>query len=181
MNISEINLALSEVREAKSTWADRVTEFNSGVLAVMRRLLFEAAANRMSPEQVARASGYTPKRVRAMMRNVGLNPHEGKTLLSQKAAEALANNADLLGIEPREMDLMSPLAYLPMGKALRTQIRAEAVSQVHEDEEVSGNGYDEAKARIETALVLGRQVEDLPIVFDDIPEIAAWLASEGIR
>jgi hypothetical protein len=53
------------------------------------------------------------------MRNSGLDPRQGKSLLAKTAAEHLQENAALMGIEPHEMDLMSPLAYLPMGQELR--------------------------------------------------------------
>lgn len=126
----DVILALRELREAKYQWAKAQTKFNSDVTAIMTRLLHEAAANLMSDREVANESGFTIKRVRQMMRDIGLNPRDGKTLLSSKAAEALANNATLLGIEPSEMDLMSPLAYLPMGEQMKRELQDKAVSQV---------------------------------------------------
>lgn len=140
MNKSEIITALTRVSEAKEAHAARISEYQSGLNAVMRRLLHEAMAARMSPEEVGRLSGFTTKQIRARMKVIGLSPSNGKTVLSQKAAEALANNAALLGIEPSEMDLMSPLAYLPMGEQMKRQLQDQTVSQVHEVEsEVSGN------------------------------------------
>lgn len=128
--------ALLRVRVAKAQWAVAQTKFNSDTEAIMSRLLHEAAAARMSPEEVANYSGFTAKRIRMIMRIIGLNPRDGKNLLSKKAAEALADNAALLGIEPSEMDLMSPLAYLPMGPEMKRELQAKAVSQVAS---VSGN------------------------------------------
>lgn len=130
---------LGQIAEAKRERAKRIAEFDSGVAAVMSRLLHEAARNYMSVEEVAKAGGFTVKRVRQMMRDVGLNPRDGKNLLSKKAAEALSNNAALLGVEPGEMDLMSPLAYLPMGEQLRRELQDKTVSKVTELPEVSGN------------------------------------------
>lgn len=128
--------ALENLRDAKAEWAKAVTKFNADVEFMMRRLLHEAAHNYMSAEEVARASGMTTKRIRDLMRKNGLNPRDGKTLLAKHAAEALHENSALLGIEPHEMDLMSPLAYLPMGKALREELQNQTISQVHEIEEV---------------------------------------------
>lgn len=144
MKRSEVRDLLGRVKAAKKQHAFDEAKFQSDVSAVMRRLLHEAAANLMSVEEVARDSGYTVKRIRQMMRDIGLNPTAGRNLLSKKAAEALATNADLMGIEPSEMDLMSPLAYLPMGEQLRRQLQDSTVSQVTAlDEvgraEVSGN------------------------------------------
>lgn len=99
-----------------------MAEFNNQVNLLLARLIREAAINRMSPEDVARAGHMTPKRVRALMRSAGLNPRYGKTLLSKQAAEALAGNAELLGVKPNEIDLMSPLAYLPAGDAVRREV-----------------------------------------------------------
>lgn len=132
MKKADIIEALHKVREAKHVWAREQATFNSSVEAVMTRLLHEAAVQRMSPEEVARESGFTPKRIRAIMRIIGLNPRDGKHLLSAKAGEALANNAALLGIEPRDMDLMSPLAYLPMGEQMKRELQQRTVSQVTE-------------------------------------------------
>lgn len=127
----DVVLALSKIREANALWTKQRLAFNSDVDDLLRRLLHEAAHNFMSVEEVSKASGFTPKRVRELMRRAGLNPKDGKRLLSKKAAEALANNSALLGIEPGEMDLMSPLAYLPMGEQLKRQLH-KTVSQVHE-------------------------------------------------
>jgi hypothetical protein len=117
-----VTLAFEALAEAKAEWDKARTQFDSDVEFVMTRLLHEAAANYMSVEQVAKATGLTPKKVRALMRKVGLDPKAGKRLLSAQAADALRDNAALLGIEPHEMDLTSPLAYLPMGSELRQRI-----------------------------------------------------------
>lgn len=119
MQKAEVNTALTQIAEARAAWVKINNEFNSNVDRLMTRLLNEAAANRMSVEEVARASGLTVKRVRVLMRNRGLNPKDGKNLLAKKAAETLESNANLLGIEPGDMDLMSPLTYLPAGSQLR--------------------------------------------------------------
>ena len=132
----EVLSYLGQIKEARETFARVQTKFNSDVDAAMGRLIHEGARNYMSPEEIARAAGMPTKRVRAFMRSVGLSPSEGKTVLSKKAAEALANNAALLGIEPSEMDLMSPLAYLPMGEKLKRELQDRSVSQVTD---VSGN------------------------------------------
>lgn len=129
----EIEMALEALAEARATWAKAITKFNADVEQVMGRLLREAAANRMSVEHVARAGGFTPKRVRVLMRNHGLDPKNGRTLLAQQAAEALAENAALMGVEPHEVDLMSPLAYLPMGEQMRRALNPRGVTDLPED------------------------------------------------
>ena len=139
----DVVIALEGVREAKAEWAKAVTKFNADVEYVMARLLHEAARNYMSAEEVAKASGFTVKRVRTLMRAAGLDPRSGKTLLAKKAAEALADNAALLGIEPHEMDLMSPLAYLPMGEKMRRELQERSVSQVTEMEGEHDAFYEE--------------------------------------
>jgi hypothetical protein len=139
---ADIIEALVSVRVAKAQWAAAQTKFNSDVEAVMTRLLHEAVAARMSDSQVAYASGFTVKRIRMIMRAIGLNPRDGKNLLSAKAGEALANNAALLGIEPRDMDLMSPLAYLPMGSEMKRALQDKAVSQVRSVDEAEEDAED---------------------------------------
>lgn len=136
----DVQIALEGIHEARSKWGAAQAKFNADVEYVMARLLNEAAVNFMSAEEVAKASGLTVKRVRLMMRKHGLDPRKGKRLLAQHAAEALAENAALLGIEPHEMDLMSPLAYLPMGQEMRKFLETKTVSQVHELPESSSFG-----------------------------------------
>lgn len=131
----DVVIALEAVNEAHKKWTQARLEFLSGSNAVMSRLIREAAVNFMSAEEVAKASGFTTKRVRQIMRDAGLNPKSGKHLLSKTAAEALASNAVLLGIEPSEMDLMSPLAYLPMGEKMKRELQDKQISQVTELDE----------------------------------------------
>lgn len=152
MNRRDTEDQLRQVGNARATWNTAHREVVLKTDMIMRRLIHEAIANRMSVEQVSNLCGYTVRQVRSLMRIYDLDPKSGKQLLSRKAAEALANNAALLGIEPRDMDLMSPLAYLPAGSELRKQMAAESVSQV------SGNPVIEAleamKDSIETYCTL---------------------------
>lgn len=132
MNKFDVQIALEGVREARAKWAEANREFVSNVETVMARLLHEAAANYMSVNDVAKISGLNKHRVRTMMKMNNLDPTAGKTLLHDKAAKALSENAELLGVQPHEMDLTSPLAYLPMGNELRKFLETEAVQGVKE-------------------------------------------------
>jgi len=148
VNKFEIELNLERIAEARKKWGKATASFNADVDAVMTRLLHEAATQMMSAEQVARYSGLTTKRVRTLFRNIGLDPKNGKRLMAKAAADALAENAALMGIEPREMDLMSPLMYLPMGSELKRMLEEQAEA---EQPGVSGNtvsvGQIEQKAK----------------------------------
>jgi hypothetical protein len=136
----DVQIALEAVAEARHKWGAAQREFQTGMDKVLDRLIHEAVANFMSVEEFARYSGLSPKRVRDIMRRNHLTPKSGKTLLAKTAATALESNAALMGIAPHEMDLLSPLAYLPMGKQLKRELQNQTVSQVHElDEPVSGN------------------------------------------
>lgn len=115
----EVQLALEAVADARKTWGVATAKFNSDVDLLFARLLNEAAVNKMSVNEVGKAAGMTTVKVRALMRRHGLNPKTGRNLLAAQAAETLAENSALLGVEPHEFDLMSPLAYLPMGSDLR--------------------------------------------------------------
>lgn len=133
MKMYGVQIALEAIHEARDKWDTAHRKFNSDVSYLMARLINEAAVNHMSVEQVAKASGLTAKRVRTMMRAHGLDPKKGKQLLANHAAQTLADNAALMGVEPHEMDLMSPLAYLPMGSELRKQfLETEAARGVKE-------------------------------------------------
>lgn len=118
----DVQIALEGVREAREKWVKASMKFKSDIDFVMGRLLREAAVNRMSVGEVSQMSGLTVKQVREAMRRNGLDPKTSKSLLAKQAAEALAENAALMGIEPHEMDLTSPLAYLPMGAQLKQQL-----------------------------------------------------------
>lgn len=151
----DVQISLDKVAAARAVWAEEQTKFTKTIEDVMRRLLHEAARNFMSPEEVAAHSGFTVKRVRALMRDAGLHPRDGKNLLSKKAAEALSENAELLGIEPGKMDLMSPLAYLPMGEKLKAELQEQRVHRVTElpEDDVSGNGLDDSGERMRQKLI----------------------------
>lgn len=151
MNTAEVHAYLHRVKDARAEFARVQTKFRSDMDAVLSRLTFEGLALRMSVEQIARASGVPTKRIKDFMRSGGMSPSESKTALSRKAAEALANNAALLGVEPNEIDLMSPLAYLPMGSVLRRELQDRSVSQVTE-EDVSGNFYERVADTIYDAM-----------------------------
>lgn len=128
----DVQIALEGLADARREWSRAMRAFNADSERVLIRLLHEAAANYMSAEQVAKFSGLSPKRIRTLMRDNGLNPRDGKRVLAKHAAEALQSNAELLGIAPHQMDLMSPLAYLPAGSLLRQQITDKTVSGVTE-------------------------------------------------
>ena len=111
-----------KAREAKEEMDLAVLDFNAQWNTFMSRLLYEALAQRMSVAQIAAASGVSERVIRSMLRDRGLNPSASKRTLAGQAADALHANAALLGIEPREMNLMSPLAYLPMGEKMRKEL-----------------------------------------------------------
>jgi hypothetical protein len=101
----------------------------------------------MSVEEVAKHSGIRVSEIRKKMRNAGLDPRNGKMLLVKQAAEALATNAALLGVHPSEVDLMSPLAYLPAGEELQRKITDASTSGVTELD-------DDLEDRLYSAIVL---------------------------
>jgi hypothetical protein len=143
MNRDDVQTALEEARAQRAAWKKAFNTFNTDMNKALVRLLHEAAVIRMSAEEFASHSGMRLSEIRKKMRAAGLDPRAGKTLLAKTAAEALASNAELLGIKPEEMDLTSPLAYLPAGSELRQQIIDKTVPSVTElpDPEymVSGN------------------------------------------
>lgn len=131
----DVQIALEGLAEARREWSRAMRAFNADSERVLIRLLHEAAANYMSVEQVAKFSGLAPKRIRTLMRDNGLNPRDGKRVLAKHAAEALQSNAELLGIAPHQMDLMSPLAYLPAGSVLRQELTDKTTAGVTELED----------------------------------------------
>ena len=137
----EVMVALNKVAEAKVAWWAANREFNEQSDLLMRRLLNEAAINLMSAEDVARESGLTLARVRRLMRLNSLNPRNGKRLLAEEAAKNLRDNAELMGVEVYDIDLMSPLAYLPAGKKIREDVAASRTAGVTEIPEVHGINY----------------------------------------
>lgn len=184
MNRTETEDQLRRVAAARKTWGLAHTEFFVNVDTIMRRLIHEGIANRMSAEQVASLSGVSVKHIRQLMRTYDLDPKGGKQMLSRKAAETLANNAELLGIDPVDMDLMSPLAYLPAGSELRKAMAAQGVSQVTE---VSGNDdavyevayllwqFNQGYVLAEDRVVGTNWMRDEVMHEDDARDLPGWL------
>lgn len=110
------------IKAAQEEWDLALLRFQADVDTLVSRLLYEALIQRMSVEQISAASGIAPRRVREMIRHKGLKASTSKGILSRQAADALHENAALLGIEPHEFDLTSPLAYLPMGEQMRKEL-----------------------------------------------------------
>lgn len=134
----EVLSHLNQIREAREARSKAVQDLSIAISEMMRLLIHEGLAQFMSPEQIASESGHPAKYVRDLMRTMDLNPKSGRTVLSRKAAEALNTNAALMGIDPSDFDLTSPLAYLPMGSVLKRELTDARTSQVDEAD-VSGN------------------------------------------
>lgn len=126
----EVERALNRVAYNRSQWNKAKHEFDKAAEKVTHRLLLEAAVAKMSVHQVSRCLQITPKRTRELMRRFGMNTKSSRTLLAKDAAEALHANADLMGIDVKNFDLMSPLAYLPAGSVMKQQLSG--VSKVTE-------------------------------------------------
>lgn len=133
----EIFKGLRSVAKNRSEWVTAKRMFEKEAERVTKRLILEAAQNNMSVDQVATALNMPRRRIREKMRSYGVDPKLSRALLADSAAKALHENAALLGIDPSEMDLMSPLAYLPMGSELRRKL-AEAPS-MHGVKELPGD------------------------------------------
>jgi hypothetical protein len=127
MKMLTVVAGLERMREAREAWGKGRTEFFSAYDLLLRRYI--------------KALGVSPRTIREKMRALGLDPKAGKRALNSKASEAMLENAALMGIEPSEMDLTSPLAYLPMGSQLRQQLQDQALadSRAIEEPEVSRN------------------------------------------
>lgn len=118
MRKADVLTQMYRVREAQSLWRAGYRDAQKALDKITGRLLLEAARNFISIDEAAGSLGLTPKRVRSRLRLLGVKPG-WDSLMSKQAARALTENAELMGIEPAKMDLLSPLAYLPMGSELR--------------------------------------------------------------
>lgn len=155
----EVFSYLNQIREAREARSKAVQDLSIAISEMMRLLIHEGLAQYMSPEQIAAESGHPVKYVRDLMRTMDLNPKSGRTVLSRKAAEALNTNAALMGIDPSDFDLTSPLAYLPMGSVLKRQLTEARTSQVDEAE-VSGNALTD---RLKTLIAELRSEHSVPM------------------
>ena len=115
----EIVINLEHVAASRKAWNEAAKVSAERVDRAMKRLIHEAAAARMSATEVAKLSAFSTAQIKQRMKTMGLNPTTGKTLLSRQAAAVLESNAEIMGIQPHEIDLMSPLAYLPAGSLLK--------------------------------------------------------------
>lgn len=132
MKMNDVISGLEQMRAAREAWGKGRTEFFAGYDLLFSRYIYEACANFMSAHDVANALGVSPRTVRERMRVLGLDPKGGKRALNAKASEAMVENAALMGIDPKDMDLTSPLAYLPMGSELRQKLQWQTLSRVKE-------------------------------------------------
>lgn len=182
----EIDINLEHIAASRKKWNDASRQFGEAVDKALTRLIHEAAAQRLSIQYVAGKAGFTAGQIKSRMKAMGLNPTTGKTLLSKQAAAVLESNAEIMGIQPHEIDLMSPLAYLPAGSLLK-----ETVPSVHDvsDLEFPETDYDQSKRRIEADIRLGVAAEedwDGPSVKpgaltdEQISWLASWLAGCGL-
>lgn len=130
MKTHEITASLREVGAAVRTWRRAYREFNEQKDRVLKHLLMEAAFQRMSLDEAALAADLPLAGLRPIAKEMELNTKRGRSLLTRQAAETLAANAAFLGVDQTEMDLMSPLAYLPMGSGLRQFLETEATQGV---------------------------------------------------
>lgn len=132
MKREHIRATFEKINEAHQQWKTEQGKMRSEADRVLTRLLHECLAKRMSPEHIAEMAGWHVKDVRAAMRARGIEPKAGKGTLAKASASALIDNANLLGIEPEEMDLTSPLAYLPMGDTLKQFLETNPVQPVQQ-------------------------------------------------
>lgn len=139
MKMLTVVAGLEKMREAREAWGKGRTEFFAAYDILLRRYIYEGCANYMGANQMAGALGVSPRTIRTKMRSMGLDPKGGKRTLNATASEAMLENAALMGIEPSEMDLTSPLAYLPMGSQLRQQLQDQSLASSRTHEDVSGN------------------------------------------
>lgn len=134
MNKFDVEMSLGRLAEQQAQWAAAQREFTDAREKALTYLIHQASRNYMSVAEVSRASGLPVARVRSLMRKAGLNPKSPRALLAEQSAKALTENAELLGIEPGQMDLTSPLAYLPMGQRLKDELIESRVARVTEVE-----------------------------------------------
>lgn len=160
MNLAEVNAAFREIGKAKAEWAKSITAFNADVEVLMRRLLVEAAANRMAFENIVATTGMSSKRVRVLMKTANLDPRKTPTFLAKQASRILQRNAEILKIDPSQMDLMSPLAYLPAGKELENAVQEE-VDSVSQDARAGIINDFVQRASVACGRLTGRGLEDI--------------------
>lgn len=130
MKMLEVESMLKDLRKAREAWGKGRTEFFAGYDWVLTRLIHQGVVNYMGANQIAAALGVSPKTIRAKMRQIGLDPRGGKRVLNARASEAIIENASIMGIEPEDMDLTSPLAYLPMGEQMRKAYQDKTLARV---------------------------------------------------
>lgn len=175
MDRESVRRTLSRVRASRDEWSTAKAKHDSDVAYVMQRTVNEAIRNRMSVEEIATHAGMSVKAVRAYMRDIGLTTRS-VGLLSKQAAENLESNAALMGIDPREMDLASPLAYLPAGRYLRDTVNDQTAPSVAE------LAYDAAVEKFKVSLATANREERVPHLTDTAIEwLANWLAGEGFE
>lgn len=132
MNKFDVTIRLEKLAAARTEWSTKRREFDDAYETALLRLVYEGLRAFMTIDEMATSLSVPTTRVRTFMRRNGVEPRQGKRVLSDQAAVALRDNAELLGIDPINMDLTSPLAYLPMGEKMKRELQDEQVSSVNE-------------------------------------------------
>lgn len=122
-NRREVGKMLAELRRQREAWKDARREFQSEYAETLRWLILEAAATLYSLQEISEILDVPQKTIKAIAKKDDLNFKHDRVLLSHSAVNALRENAALMGINPEDFDLLSPLAYLPMGEELRKSLQ----------------------------------------------------------
>lgn len=130
MNKFDVEMQMHKLADQQEAWHHAHRGFRDAYRALRLRLVLEGLRLYMSVEDVAKMLEVSQRDVRDDMRRAHLNPKRSKTMLAKSAADALNGNASLLGIEPGQVDLLSPLAYLPMGDRMRRELQDQTLSEV---------------------------------------------------
>ena len=77
MKAEDVQRKLGELKEARSIWGKAHAKFNNQAEALAVELVYRGLAARLSVEAMSSASGLTPKRIRILMRQHGLDPKAG--------------------------------------------------------------------------------------------------------
>jgi len=120
----QIRSGLRQIGQARAAWHEGITNFRASVEGITDRFLVEAARDRIAVHEVARLLGVRPAWVRSRMRDIGFETGRSEAALSRQAHAIIERNAEILGIDIKDIDLTSPLAYLPAGKDLLKQINS---------------------------------------------------------
>lgn len=116
----EVLSALSDIGTAQLEFHRVAKRYEAERDRALLPLVLEGARLRLSAKRMAAYAGVTQGRIKSILRRTGIDGRN-ISMVAEQTEKVLEHNAALLDVDITQIDLMSPLAYIPAGPGLRRE------------------------------------------------------------